>query len=475
MGYRPALFVDQFVSSVVGQIEASAHAYRIAKAESEGGSKAKKNKVWSDEPKTDFTERIRQLVEDTESDAWTSAYAKSEELGFRGTRGMVADAFGYGIDTVRRVPGGKYVVPFRDTPAGIFEEAVKRTPLIGAWLDYAESRRQGKSMGDSGMTPTLARQTIAMAGVMMLMATNDPEDPWITGAADLSDAKKRDSARRAGPQPQSIKIGGEWYDYSRIEPFATVLAWTVDATEGVKRGEPLKYIKNSTYQQLKNKTWLDGLGDALEAVDSIGDKDAKAGMQWLSKFAASWVPNMYRRTVASARGYTAERKAWGTEKDLIGRVLKRTAQAMELPFVDDLPKFDVWGKPVYYNTPGESATSDFLWSLASPVTVKDLDSVSKIDLALSRWNRLHHDEAIAWIVPDTYVREKGVTHHFTDEQYAEYAERAGNLAATMAARVRVNPENPTKEQLEAVGRAISKARASTRRALLPKWRIEWRK
>jgi hypothetical protein len=290
----------------------------------------------------------------------------------------------------------------------------------------------------------------------------------------LSDQKKRDTSRRAGPQPQSIKLGGKWYDYSRIEPFATVLSWTVDATEGVKRGEPLKYIKNSTYQQLKNKTWLDGLGDALTALDSVGDKDAKAGWEWLSKFAASWVPNMYRRTVASARGYTAERKAWGTEKELLTRVLKRTAQAMELPFVDDLPKYDVWGEPVRYNTPSDSSMSDFLWSLASPVTVKNMDSVSKVDLALSRWNRTHPDEAIAWMVPDKYVREKDVTHYLTDEQYAEYAEKSGKLAAELAARVRITPENPTKRQLEAVGNAISRARASTRRTLLPKWRAGWK-
>jgi hypothetical protein len=50
------------------------------------------------------------------------------------------------------------------------------------------------------------------------------EQGLITGSMP-TDAAERNTWQAQGKQPTSIKIGGKWVDYSRAEPFATVLGY----------------------------------------------------------------------------------------------------------------------------------------------------------------------------------------------------------------------------------------------------------
>jgi hypothetical protein len=457
-GYRPLLAADEFAKSLIVSMEVGAHAYRAGKATGLEGEQ--------------LQQFIAEQMDDLSSYAWSAAFAKSEELTFQGKRGMVASALGSGGKKLRKIRGVRWVVPFVDTPAAIFEEGIKRIPILGAALDYAEARRGGDNIADANMTATLARQLIAAAGVAMLWAGADDDDPWVTGSAVMTKQGARDLAYRTAP-PQSVKIGGQWVSYAKVEPFATAISATVDAIRGIKGGTPGTTLLFSSLQQVKNKSYLDGLGDAIDAVQEAASGDAGAAEEYAGKFAASFVPNIYRQTMSSTRGEIPERRVWGSEGDRVLRVIARTGEAMQLPGTDPETRHDIWGRPIRYSDSWGGPVTDFAWNLLSPASVKDADNSMKADLALARYNATHPDDQQYWIEPLRYVTDKKERRSLTDEQYADYAKPSGEIARYAVEQLKIDTENPTKQTISAVGNIIRRSREAARNALIPEWRETW--
>lgn len=456
MGYRPLLAADEFAKSVVVTMEVGARAYRHGV---ELGLKGNELQTF-----------IQQQTDDLGSVAWSEAFAKAEELTFQGNRGLIAQNLTKGGHGIRKFKGARWVLPFVDTPAAIFEQGIKRTPGLGAILDYAESRRSGMNMVDAGMTPTLARQLIAFGGLALLWEAVSGDDPWLTGADTIADQKNRDVSYRARP-PMSVRVGDQWYSYARIEPFATAIAMTADAVKGIQGG---KYYRPFTglLQQAKEKSYLDGLGDAIDAVQEIGTGDTGALEQYGSKFAASWVPNLYRQTVRSAAGEMNENRMWGSGEDRFNRFLNRTGQQAGIPLLDTQPRYDIWGRPISYNDMGNSPATSFAFRLMSPVKSRDLSTVEQADLALIRWNEKHPDDQEVYSEPAKYVAINDKTQYLTDEQHAQYAELSGKLAQGMVSGLIFDPVNPTAQQIRNIKSAIAKARKMARAQLMPTWTFD---
>lgn len=456
MGYRPLLAADEFAKSVVVTMEVGARAYRHGK---ELGLEGNELQTF-----------IQQQTDDLGSVAWSEAFAKAEELTFQGNRGMVAQNLAKGGNRLRSIPGARWVLPFVDTPSAIFEQGIKRMPVLGAILDYAESRRSGMNLVDAGLTPTLARQIIAFGGLALLWEAVSGDDPWLTGADPLSDPKNRDVAFRAQP-PMSVKIGDKWYSYARIEPFATAIATTADSVKGIQNG---KYYKPMTglIQQAKEKSYLDGLGDAIDAIQGAVKGETAPTEQYFSKFGASWVPNLYRQTVRSAEGEMPENRMWGKSDDRFKRFLNRTGQQAGLPFVESQPRFDLWGQPISYNDMGDSPATSFAFRLMSPVKAKDLSTVQQADMALIRWNEKHPDDQEVYSEPQKYIKIQDQTQYLTDEQHAQYAQLSGQLAQQFVSGISFDPVNPTSQQIARIKGAIAKAREAARKQLIPTWTFD---
>jgi hypothetical protein len=455
-GYRPLLAADEFAKSVVVTMEVGAHAYRNGKAMGLEGE--------------ELQTFIQQQTDDLGSASWSQAFGKAEELTFQGQRGLVAQKIAGSGHKLRQFKGARWVLPFVETPAAIFEQGIKRTPVLGAILDYAESRRSGMNIVDAGMTPTIARQLIAMGGLAMLWDAVGDDEPWLTGADTIADSKSRDLSYRARP-PMSLRIGDQWYSYARIEPFATAIASTADAVKGIQNG---KYYKPLTglVQQAKEKSYLDGLGDAIDAVQGAAEGDLSATEQWGSKFAASWVPNLYRQTVRAGEGEMDENRMWDKQGDRFNRFINRTAQQAQLPFVDSQPRFDVWGRPISYNDMGNNAATSFAFRLLSPVKSKDLSTVEQADLALIRWNEKHPDDQEVYSEPQKFITIDGETKYLTDEQHAQYAELSGQLAQEAVSGIAFDPVEPTSQQIRRIKKAITDARKMARENLVPSWTFD---
>jgi hypothetical protein len=269
----------------------------------------------------------------------------------------------------------------------------------------------------------------------------------------------------------SIRLGDQWYSYARVEPFATAIALTADSVKGVQNG---KYYKPFTglIQQAKEKSYLDGLGDAIDAIQGAPKGDLAPMEQWGSKFAASWVPNLYRQTIRASEGEMDENRIWGKREDRFKRFLNRTAQQAGLPFVDEHPRFDVWGQPISYNDMGNSPATSFAYRLLSPVKSKDLSTVQQADLALIRWNEKHPDDQEVYSEVAKFVTINDETQYLTDEQHAQYAQLSGELAQQAVAGLIFDPVDPTANQIRQIKNAIAKSRKMAREALLPSWTFD---
>lgn len=464
-GYRPLLAADEFSKSITVTMEAGAHAYRAGKQLGLEGEQ--------------LSQFIAEQVDDLSSPVWDVALEKAHELAFQSDRGVVTSALSNLGNKARSVPGIRWVVPFVQTPASIVEEGLRMTPVLGAVLDYAETRRQGAGIADLNLSSTLARQAIALAATAILWDAVDDDDGWITGAAQANDPKSREAAYRGQP-PQSIKIGDAWYSYARIEPFATAVSFVVDTIRGAKYGGTSGAVREALYSpgnQIQNKSFLEGLSSLQEFVEDFRKRDEAAMARFAGRFATSFMPNIYRQIMSADTPEMNENRVWGKAPDVYKQILKRVAQQSQIPGVDTTQRYDLWGRPIqYHNEWNDNAigtVGSFLQSLLSPIRTKRVTSLDEVDRALLQWNSQHPEEAVVWSEPPKYDRYKGETHYLSDEQYAEFAELAGTLAAERVLKMNVNDIRPTKHQIEKIKDAVTRGRAIARSRLRPKWRESW--
>jgi hypothetical protein len=417
---------DDFMKTLIAHAEVEARAYRIAKSEGLEGE--------------GLVERIHEQMMDLNSDAWNQAVHSAHELTFQAELGRLAK----GILKFRKdVAGSRYFFPFITTPANIFKQGVKMSPL-GLATPVLNKFQTGKW----GVSPAfLAEQAIAWAVVYALVG-NDPDDPWITGAADDADPKTRDLARRTFP-PMTIKIGGTRYSYARIEPFATALALTVDVVNGFKSKKPGGFVTaplTSLRGQAMNKTFLSGLSDAMRVAENPTDNAPK----WASNFTVSWWPNIFRSTSREADDEFDERRIWGKGEDWWKRLGKRTVQKSELKIVGDMPKFDLWGRKI----PTSHPQGNFVWKLLSPMRTKK-DDVFIADRILVEWNNDHPGEEYRPIAPSPR-RSDG--SYMTDEEYQRYAELSGTIARKILEAELLDADDPTQGDIDAIKAAVRDAR-----------------
>lgn len=459
---------DQFAKTMIVEMEIGAQGYRIAKAEGLEGDA--------------LSQRIADLRRDIHSEAWDRSLDKAYELTFQ-QRTKATKAI---IGLRHAVPGLRYVIPFVTTPMGIFRLGVRKSPVGALNLvfrtlpkAYAAQRRATMTgrAGDikaarlawSRVTQQIAEQILAWSVMLWLYGSRDPDDPWITGAAKARRAGERELAYRTAP-PQSIRLGGKWYSYARIEPFATTLSSLVDIIDSIQRGEGTAKMMASAFDsvvgQMKNKTFLSGIGDIVRALEAQQPSDKLA--QWLSRFSVSWVPNIVRSAARARRSFIPERRVWGKGPEANARLLRRIVQGTELGFEPDYPRCDLWGRPI--QAPGAAVGSDFLWRLMIPVRVYDRE-VFVGDRILLNWNNQHPDDAWYPQAPSRTMSDgRGKRRAMTDEEYNTYARRAGELARrVIESQDWKTPDKPKPWMKKAMERVISRARRVARAEIRARW------
>lgn len=159
--------------------------------------------------------------------------------------GWISSAFirlrnmGFESELIGKVEPLRFVVPFVHTIGNLMKRGLEMTPGVGMAL--AKGNKPAEVIAKQ-----LEGSILAMA-TMYKIAKGE-----ITGSVP-KDENEREAFYRDGKLPWAIKVGDNWYQYRRIEPFNTVIAATASA-----------------YQQIQNaKSGKDAVDIAVDVVSNF--------------------------------------------------------------------------------------------------------------------------------------------------------------------------------------------------------------
>jgi len=312
---------DEFFKATARRMELNGLAVRQARREGLKGQAARA--------------RIAELSVNPTDEMLERALATARYLTFQKPLGAVGQRLSA---TTRDHPWMKLFLPFVRTPTNIFKYAVSRSPLAPLLREVRDDFRAG------GERRSLALARISLGTGLGMLIAHWAADGTITGAAPR-DRARRDLMLADGWQPYSIRIGGTYYSYQRLDPLAMTLGVAADLRgvwDTVSRGgwdEAGALIIGSVIGNLSNKTFLSGFESVLGVLD---DPDRNLS-NFVSRLAGSLaVPTGVAQVARTLDPTLRETRGEGVIDSALKRIQSRIPGLS-----DDLQaRRDVWGREI---------------------------------------------------------------------------------------------------------------------------------
>ena len=392
---RALVAADEFFKAMNYTSALYAEAYRKARLE---GKKGQELVTATDDYINNPTKAIK-----NRADAEKLYRVFQKELGAIGQRimGLKNAELRNGINPL------KYIIPFVRTPTNIAKYGLERTPLNVPLLTMKAMRGELKG---GELSEQAARTLVgSMAGAWVASLALEG---LITGGGP-DDKKERESLYRQGWQPYSIKVGGKYLSYGRLEPLGMVMGLAADAVEIADKIGEEKYEKIATLivsslsRNLASKTFLRGITDVAKAIS----QSERYGATWVQRFVGTTSP-----TIAAQLAKTIDpviRKPDSIISTLKTRVpgLSKTIPA----------KRNLWGEVVTWGDKDQNKVFRFL----SPVYVRS-ERTDKIDTEMTRLG--HHKS-----IPSRKQAIRGV--ELTPKEYDNYIALSGQSAKKKLDRI----------------------------------------
>ncbi|WP_337746798.1 LPD5 domain-containing protein [Victivallis vadensis] len=434
---RALRFADEFSKALIAPAEAAAFAYREAKAQKLNEAETRRH--------------IGQALADPGSAARQYGEQRAMELTFQENPGRAVNAL-IRISEDGGVAGWivKYALPFKKTPYNILRQGVRKSPLGALNLMYETGKAAlGKRKIDNGFIQHAAEQLLAWGAFLSLcgMADDDDETPFLTGSSpDYGSAEQKFKIDKI--PPYSIRLGGTYFSYKRIEPLASMLAVMADGVQALREAKKsgdwdraydrmLRCVK----QVVSEKTFLSSLGELNKLMEEPERNFGRAA----TNFAASWMPNIVRQTVNSFDDTVRDHKSRSRGMEWWKDQFDITVSSAGI--VRAAPKIDYFGREITKEEFLGAAALDAMFRLVLPVNPvnpdKNMDDAERL---IWNYNRKMPDKPYYPDVPDYYFRRNGKTFYFTGEDYQQFARESGQMAhkrilgAIRSGRLRV--ENP---------------------------------
>jgi len=228
----------------------------------------------------------------------------------------VFDKWNVAINRLRNVPGGKWLVPFFQTPANIFKQGIEYSPL--GLFTIHQSREPATQMAKTIIGSTVFTGAYAMASSGLTT--------WDTP----TNATEKAEFYAAGLQPYSMKIGGIWVSYSKIGPLAypiamaSALKWAQDNGGDNDALTTMGTAFSGTLGFFADQSYVRGIGDIIDALRGDEYKQARG----LSNIPAQMIP--YR----SFMGWVARQVDTVRRKSSGGKVPEQIGKSIvsQIPF-----------------------------------------------------------------------------------------------------------------------------------------------
>lgn len=453
---RGLLFMDEFFKGLLARTQVGAEAYRIAKGEGLTSEALER--------------RITGLVNRVGSVAWERAANKAIELTFQADYDTesVSGRIMKGVTQFRNdTPGMRYVVPFLRTIYNIFAIGIRKSPVgvfnmatriaSGSLYRIKDGKPFVKSYPRPEFIRHAAEQVLAFGATALLYGAiegdDDDEDKsfLITGSRPMQTTKYGVSqlGNRTGMGAYTIRLGDIMFNYGRYEPISTVLGVTADTVRTTKQGtgidatETFGNIAGSISENITSKTFSRGLSDLFGMI-----QEPASGVNWVSNFAASFVPNILRQPIRVMDPNVRETSMEAAWKDLPGRFAERTMEsAIPIPSLRPV-EIDVWGNEV-------SKEGNAISRLVIPQRAGAKPLVNRIDRMLINWNQSNPSDTYAPQTPSRSFEHDGERITMDDEEFIQYQKMRGQTAFRLLSAVPLNISQPTEQDLDRVRRALT--------------------
>lgn len=343
--------------------------------------------------------------------------------------------------TIRVFNPVKFIIPFVRTPANIMKSSLEASPLglVSAPFNKESSRERSEAAGRA-LTGTLLLAPLAMLVAQGLVSGSGPNDKEL-----------KDELYRRGWQPNSIRIGNTWYNYSNIQPIALPLSILANAFESYQltgKAPDVSVMLAKTANSVLQQSYLSGIA-ALQ--DALEDPE-RWGAAFAQKLATSLMP------MSSARGQIAR---------AIDPVIRQPATIGESlkagqPFASEgvRGRLDAFGEQ---SKRGGSVLS----RLFSPAAMSDVKDTPLED----ELYRLRNDIQIGFPSKTVTIQRKTVS--LTPDEYDELLSKSGQQIKTaLTRRIRASDWRATPDEMKAriIQNIVNAERAQVRAQVLVKVR-----
>lgn len=435
---------DEFAKGMIIPMEAAVFAEHTGSVKGFRGSKLKAY--------------VLSQLSDKESAAYLYGHNRALELTYQqvindGLAGSVVN----GLMKMRQKGGiggwiARFMLPFIKTPYNLIKTGVRKSPVgvLGVLKDTADVMHGKKLFGDKEIKH-VAEQVLAWGALMALAATYDEDDPWITGTAtEYGTAENKFKAEKS--PPFSIKLGGRWYSYSRIEPITTGLAMMADALKGyheAKNGKDLskvilKFLSNSGKQLITDKTFLDGLGQITKTMED----PERFIPNNVGNFISSWIPNAVRKTVDAYHDNVLDYKIRDKGATWSQNFFKLVTD--KAGFTHPEPKLDYFGRDIIKSEP----ITPVLWRLIIPSITKPADNMNATEKVIWAYNKRNPDAPYYPNVFAPTTTRNGIKYYLNNKAYTIYVKAVGKKfmkdCESAIACGKINRRNPTENDVQQI-------------------------
>jgi hypothetical protein len=226
----------------------------------------------------------------------------------------------------------KFIAPFVKASVNIFRYVHKSIPGLNLL-----NREVSEALTRGGEEAAIIHTRSAVAGSIYAFALYQSLAGNLTGRGPGD--KELRSLWLKNHQPYSIKVGGKWVSYGRLDPLATPLGLIADlhtviheqGTESADADDMVKATVAALFYNMASKSYLSGI---TQFADAWASNDPHKTERLLRNFAGDLVPqavaslnpdNVYRDVQSMADQIISRIPGWSTTLD---------------------PRFDLFGEPI---------------------------------------------------------------------------------------------------------------------------------
>tara|TARA_Y100000310_G_scaffold69635_1_gene65164 strand:+ start:1818 stop:4721 length:2904 start_codon:yes stop_codon:yes gene_type:complete len=352
------------------------------------------------------------------------------------------------LNSARKYPAVRIVIPFFRTPVNLVRFQLRRSPAAFLTKSFREGMKKGGVEQSEALAKMFLGSTVMAALTFMALEGN------ITGDGPKSRTQK-DILRQAGWRPNSIFVNGRYVPFQGLDPISFFLKSAADIAENFKNvGREPDESKIADLLQRFGKNIVDtrfftDIGDIMDVVSGSQNVGARFAQRFL---ASRVVPNIF---AGAARAIDPIIRQPGLEPGL-GGFAKGVGEAVQarIPFLSKgvRPRLTEFGEPLKTSgTPFET--------LFSPVITSPLQE----DPTIRELARLNVG------IPRTGKKLAGVELS-PDERNELISETGGPLKRILDQVVSSKEfqKSSDKIKIQILGRAIGRIRSGLRRQALGK-------